>query len=280
MKREHEPMATKPASMKPVVHQKLELDLDEGATRVHKFPKELIHRLREQESAQSSSPPSDDRTAVFRAPPELLARAMRARLAGQAGEDSTQPSQSLNELPTQPPPAGAAQDIADGVQYLTENASGIALRPSGLAGFAEVPATRTTLEEAEAMPVASSAQTDDGWSFPEPSSQGSAGLGLPSFATPLEPLEESPPVSLVENDPVTEALLNTDVDALLAPPIPSPRALGYTAPAAALADVSAPPTSIASVPAPPRKSRKRALLIALVVLVAVAACVRLALALS
>ena len=47
MKREHEPMATKPASLKPVVHQKLELDLDEGATRVHKFPKELIHRLRE-----------------------------------------------------------------------------------------------------------------------------------------------------------------------------------------------------------------------------------------
>ncbi|HYQ16767.1 MAG TPA: hypothetical protein VEQ58_13440, partial [Polyangiaceae bacterium] len=74
-------MATKPASLKPTV-QKLELDLDEGATRIQKFPKELIHRLRERESSKQSAPPpkqsappvQDDRTAVFRAPPELLAR--------------------------------------------------------------------------------------------------------------------------------------------------------------------------------------------------------------
>ncbi len=292
-------MATKPASLKPVVHQKLELDLDEGATRVHKFPKELIHRLREQETAKaaSSSPPPDDRTAVFRAPPELLARAMRARLSAQGADEAAQIAEAArpNDLPTKPPPAGTDDEIADsGVQYMSENTSGISLRPAGLGGFEAVPAGRASLSEhgpavrveADASPEPAA---DEGWSFPEPALDDptlirSEGLSLlPSFASHVaQPADESPPISLVESDPVTEALLNTDVDALLAPAAPPAHTFGFTA-APAPAPVAEPSPSPASVavpsapPAPARASNQRVLLVAMLLVLAVLAFAKFAL---
>lgn len=280
-------MATKPASLKPVVHQKLELDLDEGATRVHKFPKELIHRLREQESAKSSGPPAEDRTAVFRAPPELLARAMRARLSAQGSDEPEQAEATgVNDLPTKPPPAGADDQIADsGVQYMSESTSGIALRPASLGGFSAVPAQRAPLvehDEAQApLPEPTEGATDDGWSFPEPALDDptlirAEGLSLlPSFATHVTPaLDESPSISLVESDPVTEALLSTDVDALLAPAPPPAHAFGYVAPEPTAASLAAPQLgdAPASIPAPEatRSGAKRVVLAAALVVLAVA----------
>jgi hypothetical protein len=52
------------------------LTLDEQATLINRIPKEVIYKLRERDS-QRSMPKSDDSTAVFTPPPELLARAKR-----------------------------------------------------------------------------------------------------------------------------------------------------------------------------------------------------------
>jgi hypothetical protein len=293
MKREHEPMATKPASLKPVVHQKLELDLDEGATRVHKFPKELIHRLREQESTKGgSTPPPDDRTAVFRAPPELLARA-RAKLSGQASEEPAQAAEGtqINDLPTKPPPAGADDQIADsGVQYLTENTSGISLRSASLGSFAAVPTDRAALVErgiVEAAPSTDGPAEDD-WSLPETAIEDPTlirrdGLSLPNFATRrAEVVDESPPISLVDSDPVTEALLNTDVDALLAPAAPSTRVFGFAAQEPSVVVNETPAAAIEPASARPelRRSPVKRILIALAIAIVLAACVRFGLTLG
>ena len=164
MKRAQQPLQGKPAASKPM--DKLELELDENATHVHRIPKDLINRMREQrateqrearqrsapEPAKPAPPPepvkpvaapepakplaapehspaslrgqlaqafaadayddddedsslggvSDDRTAVFRPPPELLARAKRMKPPSKPNPSS--------ELPTKPPPASAAGD--------------------------------------------------------------------------------------------------------------------------------------------------------------------------
>jgi len=297
MKREHEPMATKPASLKPTV-QKLELDLDEGATRIQKFPKELIHRLRERESSKQSAPPpkqsappvQDDRTAVFRAPPELLARA-RAMRAGHVVEEPTQ----ANDLPTKPPPADVDDAIADsGVQYLPESISGISLRPQGLAGFSSVPAPLATLEAHEAAPEPPPTD-DDGWSLPESATDDpttlfhSEGSSQPVFdalqvAPARPPVDDSPAMSLVDSDPITEALLNTDVDALLAPAAPLPQAPGFVeeeAPASEshLAESNEDGVSVEAAQLR-RPIGRQVLFAAVIVLIALAAFVRLGLALN
>jgi len=291
----------KPASLKPVV-QKLELDLDEGATRVHKFPKELIHRLREQEAAKPSSPPADDRTAVFRAPPELLARAMRARLSAQGGDDAAAAAEAakLNDLPTKPPPAGADDQIADsGVQYMSENTSGISLRPAGLGGFAAVPAARAALGEIDSSGAepptgdAGAEASDDGWRFPEPAIDDPTlirterlDLSAPQ-ALAARLAEESAPISLVESDPATEALLNTDVDALLAPPAAPAPSFGFVASEPAPTTGLAAPEPSVDVLEPSldastagQTASNRTVLAAVIVLVAVAVFVCLALALN
>jgi hypothetical protein len=131
MKRDHQPVAPRatplnpkaatPSTPKPSSLEKLELELDDQATHVHRIPKELINRMREreQEREQAKRPeedvqpshehefPSDDfsgmatlnddRTAVFRPPPELLARAKRMRPPAKPNPQS--------EAPTKPPPA-------------------------------------------------------------------------------------------------------------------------------------------------------------------------------
>jgi hypothetical protein len=271
MKREHEPMATKPATMKPVVHQKLELDLDDGATRVQKFPKELIHRLREQEKAKSAPPPQDDRTAVFRAPPELLARARELRNAHAAEE-----AMGVNDLPTKPPPAPMDDAIADsGVQYVSENASGISLRPAGLPG---IPAST---DVATAAPNLANLRDNEEWSYPESSIEDptlirSEALSLMDSLRVVPVADDSPVAPLVESDPVTEALLSTDVDALLAPVAgpPSSRRSGAASSAPELTVAQA--DELAVVRAPARRLFGRQLLIAAVlVAVAVAVLVRL-----
>jgi len=267
MKREHEPMATKPATLKPVVHQKLELDLDDGATRVQKFPKELIHRLREQEKAKSVPPPQDDRTAVFRAPPELLARARELR-AQHAAEEAT----GVNDLPTKPPPGPLTDDAAaeSGVQYLSENASGISLRPAGLPGVAA---------PAESVPPEPSADAEE-WSYPEsgiedPTLIRGEGLSLLEGLEPA-PADDSPMVSLVESDPVTEALLSTDVDALLAPVAGPPSSARMPAAAASSgAELSAPETGTIAEPRPRWSFGRQALVAAVLVVIALAVLVRL-----
>ena len=111
MKSDHQPVAAKPATLKSAV-PKLELELDENATHVHRIPKELITRMREKESrAQDTADEeardsmvgvSDDRTAVFRPPPELLARAKRMRPPAKPG---------VNEAPTKPPPPGVGAEL-------------------------------------------------------------------------------------------------------------------------------------------------------------------------
>ena len=55
------------------------LTLDEQATLINRIPKEVIYKLRERDSQRAGSgmPKSDDSTAVFTPPPELLARAKR-----------------------------------------------------------------------------------------------------------------------------------------------------------------------------------------------------------
>lgn len=284
-------MATKPGSLKPV-HQKLELDLDEGATRVHKFPKELIHRLREKEAAKSVPPPApDDRTAVFRAPPELLARAMRAKLSGQVAEEQ---ATQQNDLPTKPPPAGADEEIADsGVKYSSESTSGISLRRSGLGEFSPMPPSRASLGSVPppraldgSAEIGAEQHAEDGWSLPEPAaedptlirSEGSTQKVFDALALAPPTIDDSPPISLVDSDPVTEALLNTDVDALLAPAAPPP---SYRVLAAAPA--STPPAvadeaslSVPSASPEPRASRSRYVVLGIVVVaIALAICLRL-----
>src|SRR3954465_10042282 len=61
MKREQQPLQAKPAASKPM--DKLELELDENATHVHRIPKDLINRMREQRA-------NEQREARERAAPE------------------------------------------------------------------------------------------------------------------------------------------------------------------------------------------------------------------
>jgi hypothetical protein len=97
-------------------HDGSPLTLDEQATLINRLPKELIHKLRERDSQRSGLPKSDDSTAVFTPPPELLARAKRFQQPTKPERSSPTSSPSPiprpNELPTtRPPPpiASAAQ---------------------------------------------------------------------------------------------------------------------------------------------------------------------------
>jgi hypothetical protein len=57
---------------------------DDDATRVHHIPKEIIHRMRERAASEAPKTPQDERTCVFRAPPELLERAKRAQATSES----------------------------------------------------------------------------------------------------------------------------------------------------------------------------------------------------
>ncbi len=75
----------------------------ESATHVHQIPKELIHRLRERET-QGLLGVSDDRTAVFKPPAELLARA-KCMQPPHKPLHSDAPPPDESDAKTVPPPA-------------------------------------------------------------------------------------------------------------------------------------------------------------------------------
>jgi hypothetical protein len=280
MKREQQPMQEKPVSLKDM--DKLELDLDENATHVHRIPKDLINRMREQRAqerqaqkqlvtesvvrpapAAAPAPPpasakpafesqvqhafggededfesalggvSDDRTAVFRPPPELLARAKRMKPPAKPNPTS--------ELPTKPPPAG---ELGDGVSSLPASAkvpgfesAPVMARASAVAARAAAPAleepyastataaaaarTETMTAEALAEQPSSSPEIERSAVFAhsEPTS------GVMSLGVPEAPVasESSRVVALTAEEPVAP-LSNDALLLAVAPPAGEPSA--------------------------------------------------------
>jgi len=84
------------------------LTLDEQATLINRIPKEVIYKLRERDSQRAGSgmPKSDDSTAVFTPPPELLARAKRFEAPPKPERSSpvSSPSPVSSTSPTSRPP--------------------------------------------------------------------------------------------------------------------------------------------------------------------------------
>src|SRR5688572_25390303 len=96
------------------------LTLDEQATLINRIPKEVIYKLRERDSQRAGSgmPKSDDSTAVFTPPPELLARAKRFEAPPKPERSSpvSSPSPVSNTSPTsRPPPLGSSPHGAQGL---------------------------------------------------------------------------------------------------------------------------------------------------------------------
>ncbi len=150
MKTDHEPMESKPAPLKPAVG-KLELELDDNATHVHRIPKELISRMREREQPPAQPPPvseadddddddesrfsplgmvQEDRTAVFRPPPELLARAKRLKAPPKPDVQAS--------VPTKPPPPGHG-DLMQSMPASPKVPGFESLPAAAKGGFASVP---------------------------------------------------------------------------------------------------------------------------------------------
>jgi hypothetical protein len=100
------------------------------ATRVHHVPKDLIRRLRAQAAAKALEAPHAERTAVFRAPPELLELTKRAMLQ----EESAKLAEQTEDGSSSPQPASSSDELDPSEALLdwTESRSGIAQRPHGL----------------------------------------------------------------------------------------------------------------------------------------------------
>ena len=77
------------------------LTLDEQATLINRIPKEVIYKLRERDSGRAM-PKSDDSTAVFTPPPELLARARRFEAPPKPERSS--PTSSSSPISSSSPP--------------------------------------------------------------------------------------------------------------------------------------------------------------------------------
>lgn len=77
------------------------LSLDEQATLINRIPKEVIYKLRERDSNRAM-PKSDDSTAVFTPPPELLARARR--LEAPPKPERSSPNSSSSPISSREPP--------------------------------------------------------------------------------------------------------------------------------------------------------------------------------
>jgi hypothetical protein len=96
----------------PGAEQKSEPDItsalvNDSATHVQQIPKELIHRLRERET-QGLLGVEVERTAIFKPPPELLARAKRMQPPSKPTSPSELPPA---EVPTAPPPEAAVPTV-------------------------------------------------------------------------------------------------------------------------------------------------------------------------
>jgi hypothetical protein len=86
------------------------LTLDEQATLINRLPKEVIYKLRERDSQRAGLPKTDDSTAVFTPPPELLARAKRFQAPPKPERSSpfaSSPPDASNLPTTRPPPPDA-----------------------------------------------------------------------------------------------------------------------------------------------------------------------------
>lgn len=83
--------------------------VDESATHVHQIPKEIIHRLREREN-QGLLGVEAERTAVFKPPPELLARAKRNQQKQQPAP-APAPEPVATEKTKPPPPEAAVPTV-------------------------------------------------------------------------------------------------------------------------------------------------------------------------
>lgn len=83
--------------------------VDGNATQVQQIPKELIHRLRERET-QGLLGVETERTAVFKPPPELLARAKRMQQVAKSSP-SEAPAAERSDMPTAPPPEAAVPTV-------------------------------------------------------------------------------------------------------------------------------------------------------------------------
>ncbi|HTQ04264.1 MAG TPA: hypothetical protein VMI54_10425 [Polyangiaceae bacterium] len=198
MKTEHQPLEAKPGALKPAV-PKLELELDDNATHVHRIPKELIHRMREQQPQPQPIPreePEDDddesqvkglgviqedRTAVFRPPPELLARAKRMKAPPKPDAQAS--------VPTKPPPASQAELLQS--MPAAPKVPGFESVPAAAkGGFSSVPAKSP---RSSSVPARSPLSSSVPASTPAPVAAESAPVVAPETAaleTPAAPLAD------------------------------------------------------------------------------------------
>lgn len=133
LKRESEPNGAGAVPATPGVRPKR----DDDATRVHRVPKDFLLRLQARAGASAVESLHAERTAVFRAPPELLERAKGMRPA----HDGVDPATAAEEELTQPLPVpgassapAASAESSPIVEFpiSTEATSGISQRPQGL----------------------------------------------------------------------------------------------------------------------------------------------------
>ena len=125
----------------PGAEQKSEPDItsalvNDSATHVQQIPKELIHRLRERET-QGLLGVEVERTAVFKPPPELLARAKRMRPPSKPESASEAPPA---EVPTAPPPEAAVPTVRPPPPVTESFEDGWAELDSGLAALKPIAA--------------------------------------------------------------------------------------------------------------------------------------------
>jgi len=158
--------------------------VNDSATHVQQIPKELIHRLRERET-QGLLGVEVERTAVFKPPPELLARAKRMQAPP---KPSDVPPADHAEVPTKPPPEAAVPTVRPPPPVTESFEDGWAELDSGLAALKPI-AARAVPSARPSRPVAPS--------FPSaaPRTAASAAPRLSASAAPRLSASAAPPVS-------------------------------------------------------------------------------------
>lgn len=214
LKRESQPSGAGAVPATPGAHPKR----DDDATRVHRVPKDILLRLQARAAARAVESLHAERTAVFRAPPELLER---AKGLGRADE-GVDPATAAEEELTQPLPVpgassapAASAESSPIVEFpiSTEAISGISQRPQGLG-----PRARAEAESVVASAVSAGSL--------EPASSQAPSLQTLSSQAPSSqaPLNDDDSARSSPDVPAARAALNADVDELLssAPAIGEP----------------------------------------------------------
>ena len=207
LKRESQPDGTStvpPVPALPGVRAKR----DDDATRVHRVPKDILMRLQARAAASASESLHAERTAVFRAPPELLERAKGMRSADErvdpataAEEELTQPL-ALLSASSAPGPLDESSTLLD-FQESTETRSGISQRPQGLG-----PRARADAEGVVEAVVISESH--------EPASSHSVSNDDSAGWSPDDSAGWSPVVPSADEALSVDAEVDADVDELLA----------------------------------------------------------------